>query len=69
MNEIKTGEQILKENNLQVGNTLIVDHIEWKIADTREEKIILYREDIDGTSLVDEIDETRLLLLLKDQPL
>ncbi len=67
MNSNSSSDQILKKYELEIGDVLVIDHHEWRIAEVDDNKIILYREGIDGSSRIEELNEAELVAILKEQ--
>ncbi len=60
-------EKLLEKYELKIGDVLVIEHREWRIAEEEGEKVILYREGIDGSSRIEELGEDELVRLLKEQ--
>ena len=60
--------EILQKHNLKIGDILIIEHTQWKIAEARNDIVLLYREGIDGSSRVQEVNEDELNEILQKQP-
>ncbi|MFH1851065.1 MAG: hypothetical protein ABIA75_01835 [Candidatus Neomarinimicrobiota bacterium] len=67
MNENNTST-ILGKYNLNIGDVLVIEHREWRIAEERNQEVILYREGIDGSSRIYALSEDLLIKILEDQP-
>lgn len=61
--------QALTDRGLTIGSVLVIDHREWKISELRDERIILYREGIDGGSRIKELTVSDLERVVRDQTL
>ncbi len=59
---------ILERHKLEIGNILVIENTQWRIADVREDIVFLYREGIDGSSRVKELDDEELTDILLRQP-
>lgn len=60
--------EILQKHNLKIGDILIIDNTQWRIADVRNDIVFFYREGIDGSSRVKEVNEDELNEILQRQP-
>jgi len=60
--------EILKKHNLEIGDILIIENNQWKIADVRNDIVFFYREGIDGSSRVKEANDEELTDILLRQP-
>jgi len=60
--------EILQKHNLKIGDILIIEHTQWSIADVRDDIVLLYREGIDGSSRVKELNDEELTAILLRQP-
>ena len=60
--------EILQKHNLKIGDILIIANTQWRIADVRNDIVFLYREGIDGSSRVQEVNEDELNEILQKQP-
>ncbi|MCK5332005.1 MAG: hypothetical protein KAK01_11390 [Candidatus Marinimicrobia bacterium] len=60
--------EILQKHNLKIGDILVIKNTQWKIADVRNDIVFFYREGIDGSSRVQEVNEDELNEILQKQP-
>ncbi len=47
--------------SITVGDSVIIDHYEWTVAEEPDTTLIFYREDVDGKIQTLELDFTSLL--------
>jgi len=64
---LHSAEIFLTSNNLKIGDVLVINSMEWTIASVHSNRIDFYREDIDGSILVMQMDEKELHMLIQEQ--
>lgn len=65
---LHSAEIFLTSNNLKIGDVLVINSQEWTIASVHSDIIDFYREAIDGSSRVLQMNERELNTLLQEQP-
>jgi len=65
---LHSAEIFLTLNNLKIGDVLVINSMEWTIASIHSDIIDFYREGIDGSNRVLQMNERELDTLLQEQP-
>ena len=61
---LHSAELFLTSNNLKIGDVLVINSLEWTIASVHSDIIDFYRESIDGSNRVLQMNERELNTLL-----
>lgn len=65
---LHSAEIFLTSNNLKIGDVLVINSMEWTIASVHSDIIDFYRESIDGSNRVLQMNERELNMVLQEQP-
>ena len=65
---LHSAEIFLTSNNLKIGDVLVINSMEWTIASVHSDIIDFYRESIDGSNRVLQMNERELNTVLQEQP-
>ena len=60
----QSDKKIIHQEIVKVGDRVIIDNMEWKIAEIKGHMIILYHEDVDGSgqTILKSVAEVKNLL-------
>ena len=63
----QSDKKIIHQKIVKVGDRVIIDNIEWKIAEIKGHMIILYHKDVDGSgqTILKSVAEVKNLLSSK----